>query len=204
MAAGWIRKTFSSDGVTEYPVGPQFQRLRSRFGGVVILALDVSQSMQGSRLSQAVKGCRRFIDEAVEAGYSVGLILWHHGVAANVPPEADPKAARNLLKRAADSSGGTNVLACLDLAHRQLMATEAGDRVLAIFGDGDLGNRQAAETKAAALIRDDIRILTCGLGESSAQELASISTEKAVPRTATSENLADSIASMAQGLIRKG
>ena len=84
------------------------------------------------------------------------------------------------------------------------MATDAGDRVLAIFGDGDLGNRQAAETKAAELIADDIRILTCGLGDGSAQELASISTEKAAPRTATSETLADSIASMAQGLIRKG
>ncbi|WP_322613904.1 vWA domain-containing protein [Dermacoccus abyssi] len=204
MAAGWTRKSFSSDGVTEYPVGPNFERLRSRFGGAVVLALDVSGSMQGDRLIKAVKGCKRFIDEAVEAGYRVGLILWHHDVAADVPPEADPKAARELLRRAADSSGGTNVLACLGLAHRQLMATDAGDRVLAIFGDGDLGNRQAAETKAAELIADDIRILTCGLGEGSAQELASISTEKAAPRTATSENLADSIASMAQGLIRKG
>lgn len=204
MAAGWTRKSFSSDGVTEYPVGSNFQRLRSRFGGAVILALDVSGSMQGDRIGKAVKGCQRFIDEAVEAGYRVGLILWHHDVAADVPPEADPKAARELLRRAADSSGGTNVLACLGLAHRQLLATDAGDRVLAIFGDGDLGNRQAAETKAAELIADDIRILTCGLGEGSAQELASISTEKAAPRTATSENLADSIASMAQGLIRKG
>lgn len=204
MAAGWTRKSFSSDGVTEYPVGPNFKRLRSRFGGAVILALDVSGSMQGDRISKAVKGCGRFIDEAVQAGYRVGLILWHHDVAADVPPEADPRAARELLRRAADSSGGTNVLACLGLAHRQLMATDAGDRVLAIFGDGDLGNRQAAETKAAELIADDIRILTCGLGEGSAQELASISTEKDAPRTATSENLADSIASMAQGLIRKG
>lgn len=170
----------------------------------MILALDVSGSMQGDRIGKAVKGCERFIDEAVDAGFRVGLILWHHDVAADVPPEVDPKAVRALLRRAADSSGGTNVLACLGLAHRQLMATDAGDRVLAIFGDGDLGNRQAAETKAAELIADDIRILTCGLGEGSAQELASISTEKAAPRTATSDNLADSIASMAQGLIRKG
>jgi Mg-chelatase subunit ChlD len=203
MAAGWTRKSFSANGVTEYPVGPHAQRLRARFGGAVILALDVSGSMQGDRIGKAVQGCQRFIDEAVDAGYRVGLILWHHDVAADVPPEADPKAARRLLERAADSSGGTNVLACLDLAHRQLMATDAGDKVLAIFGDGDLGNRQAAEDRAAHLIRDDIRILTCGLGEGSAQELASISTEKTAPRTATSENLAESIASMARGLIRK-
>ena len=71
MAAGWTRKSFSSDGVTEYPVGPNFERLRSRFGGAVILALDVSGSMQGDRIGKAVNGCGRFIDEAVEAGYRV-------------------------------------------------------------------------------------------------------------------------------------
>jgi Mg-chelatase subunit ChlD len=68
----------------------------------VILALDVSGSMQGDRISMAVNGCQRFIDEAVETGYRVGLILWHHDVAADVAPEVDPKAARDLLK----TSGG--------------------------------------------------------------------------------------------------
>ena len=99
--------------------------------------------------------------------------------------------------------GGTLMVPFLTLAHQQLMALDVGDRVVAIFGDGDLGDRRTAEAKAAELINDNIRILTCGLGEGSAQELASISTEKAAPRTATSENHADSIASMAQGLIRK-
>ena len=203
MAAGWTRKSFSSDGVTEFPVGPNFQRLRSRFGGAVVLALDVSGSMQGDRIIKAVNGCKRFIDEADEAGYQVGVILWHHGVEDAAAPDSSPKAAHALLSRA-EASGGNDAVPFLTLAHRQLMALDVGDRVVAIFGDGDLGNRHAAESKAAELINDNIRILTCGLGEGSAQELASISTEKATPRTATPENLADSIASMTQGLIRKG
>ncbi|MGV1004576.1 MAG: vWA domain-containing protein [Candidatus Nanopelagicales bacterium] len=203
MPAGWTRKSFSSDGVTEYPVGPHFQRLRSRFGGAVVLALDVSGSMSGGRITKAVTGCRRFIDEAAEAGYQVGLILWNHGVEGSTPPESSPEAAHSLLSRAF-AAGGTDVVPCLTKAHKQLMAMDVGDRVVAIFGDGDLGNRTAAERKAEELIKDDIRILTCGLGEGSAQELAVISTERTAPRTATSENLADAIASMAQGLIRKG
>ncbi len=203
MAAGWTRKSFSSDGVTEHPVGPHFQRLRSRFGGAVILALDVSGSMQGDRIKKAVKGCQRFIDEAVDAGYQVGVILWHHDVEGVEPPGSSPKAAQSLLSRAV-AAGGNNAVPFLTLAHRQLMAIDVGDRVVAIFGDGDLGDRRTAESKAAELTSDNIRILTCGLGEGSAQELAAISTETVAPRTATSENLADSIASMAQGLIRRG
>lgn len=203
MTAGWTRKTFSSDGVTEYPVGTNLERLSFRFGGAVILALDVSGSMSGERTTKAVAGCARFIDEAVEAGYRVGLVLWNHEIAAFIPPLVNPKDARSLLREASSYTGGTNVLPCLELAHRQLLAIDAGDRVLAIFGDGDLGNRSSAEAKAAEMTRDDIRILTCGLGEESARELAAISTETSAPRAATEENLAETIASMAHGLVQR-
>lgn len=202
MAPGWIRKSFTSDGVTEYPVGPSFEKLRARFGGAVVLALDVSGSMQGDRIAKAVTGCLRFVDEAVAGGYQVGVILWHHGVEDHVAPAMDPGAAHGLLKRAA-AAGGNDAVPFLALAHLELMAIDAGDRVVAIFGDGDLGDRHRAETKAAELVRDNIRILTCGLGEGTARELATISTETAVPRVATPETLADSIAEMAQGLTRR-
>jgi hypothetical protein len=203
MGAGWTRKSFSSDGVTEYPSGPELGRLRARFGGAVILALDVSGSMQGDRLAKAVTGCNRFIDEAVDAGYQVGVVLWHHGVEGDAAPATDPRGARRLL-RSAVAAGGNSAVPFLSLAHRQLMALDVGDRVVAIFGDGDLGDRRLAEDKAAELIEDNIRILTCGLGEGSAQQLAAISTEKSAPRVATADSLADSIASMAQSLVRKG
>ena len=202
MAAGWTRRSFSSEGVTEYPPGPNLQRLRSRLGGAVVLALDVSGSMHGDRIGKAIKGCRRFIDEAVSAGYQVGVILWHHDVEGVVAPDADPDEAYNLLKRAV-AAGGNDAVPFLALAQRQLMALDVGDRVVAIFGDGDLGDRRRAQEKASELINDNIRILTCGLGEASAQELAAISTENSAPRTATAEDLADSIASMARGLTRE-
>lgn len=203
MAAGWTRKSFSSGGVTEHPVGANFKRLLARSSGAVVLALDVSGSMQGDRIVKAVQGCQRFVDEAVRAGYQVGVILWHHAVEGDSPPHSDPKGARVLLARA-KAAGGNSAVPFLTLAHTQLMAVDVGDKVVAIFGDGDLGDRQSAEAKAQQLIADNIRILTCGLDEGSAQELASISTENVAPRTATSENLADSIALMARGLTRRG
>jgi Mg-chelatase subunit ChlD len=203
MAAGWTRKAFTSDGVTEHPTGPNFARLRDSFGGAVVLALDVSGSMAGDRIVKAVNGCRRFIEEAVAASYQVGVILWHHDVESHTAPDSNPKKAYELLDRAV-AAGGNEAVPFLTLAHRLLMTVDAGDRVVAIFGDGDLGDRRRAEAKASQLIDDNIRILTCGLGEGSAQELAAISTEQSAPRTATASNLADSIAAMAQGLIRKG
>lgn len=174
----------------------------------MVLALDVSGSMAchdagpdrtAQRLEQAVIGCQAFVEEAVDAHYSVGLILWDHTIVGSVPPNISPIPALELLATA-HSVGGNDAVPFLDLAHRMLMEKPVGDMVVAIFGDGDLGNPKAAKDKAEELIADHIRILTCGLGDASAGTLAAISTEAIKPRAASSESIADSIASMARGL----
>ncbi len=201
--AGWTKKTFQADPVTEFPIGPNLKRLQASLTGSVILALDVSGSMSGNNLEQARKGCQRFIDEAVADNYSVGVILWDTTVAAFTPPEPSPDKARAMIA-SAQVCGGTNIVPCLQQAHTALMQDPAGDRVLAVFGDGDLGDRTGAIKTAELLKVDGIRIITCGLGDASAAELDVISTEKGeAPRAATSETIAESIASMARGLIRK-
>lgn len=210
MAARWMKKAFDSTGVTEYPPGPGFPELQRRFGGRVVLALDVSGSMttrdagrdrRTARLQQAILGCRVFIQEAVQANYSVGLILWHHDIQASIPPAASPESALRLLA-AAHASGGNDAVPFLEVAHRMLMAEPAGDMVVAIFGDGDLGSPARAKAKAAELVADNIRILTCGLGDASAETLAVISTEQTKPRAATGDSIVESIGKMATGLRR--
>lgn len=201
--AGWTKKDFQADPVTEFLPGPNLARLKASFSGAVILALDVSGSMSGGRLEQAKQGCRRFIDEAAEENYAVGVILWHHDVSALTPPETSPVKARQMIN-SATASGGNDIVPCLREAHAALMQMPAGDRVVAIFGDGDLGNPQTAKAAAAELQADGIRIITCGLGDASAAQLDVISTEiSEAPRSATSDAIADSIASMARGLSKK-
>ncbi|MDN6554681.1 MAG: hypothetical protein L0K48_06955, partial [Bifidobacterium mongoliense] len=174
----------------------------------LVLALDVSGSMacrdagpdhQTPRLTQAVLGCETFIEEAIQANYSVGLILWHHDIQGSVAPSFSAGPALNLLSTA-HSSGGNDAVPFLSLAHRMLLAEPAGDMVVAIFGDGDLGPKARAQAKAAEFIADSIRILTCGLGDASAETLATISTEPTAPRSASSESIVESIVSMAAGL----
>lgn len=189
-------------GVTEYPPGPHLAEVTaSLVSGAVILALDVSGSME-KHMEAAIRGGQDFLDEAVSGGYHVGVLLWDHEVVGFAPPVTDPAPARQLLA-GADSRGGTNIVPALMLAHAELMRLAVPDRVLAVFGDGQLGKREKAEAASARLVSDGIRIVTCGLGPESADALAVISTERIEPRTASVANLSASIAGMATGLQRR-
>ncbi|MDR1394375.1 MAG: VWA domain-containing protein [Bifidobacteriaceae bacterium] len=185
--ASWTRRIFDSAGVTEYPAGPALERLGSRFGGSVILALDVSGSMarhdagpkkSAARLEEAKRGCAGFIAEAVAAGYRVGVVLWASGV-EGVSRLSRTEDEGRCMVAGARPNGGTSVVPALGEAQRLLLAEPSGDMVVAIFGDGDLGPKAAAQAKAKELEGNHIRIITCGLGEASARELGSIATDPA-------------------------
>lgn len=199
----WIKKTYDAVGLTQYPVGRNLAALQAGFGGSVILCLDVSGSMaSGSRLPQAKDGCRRFISEAIGAGYHVAGLLWNDAVAGHTQLERKRDAVDRLFS-SASASGGTNVVPALRQCE-QLLARRSGDLVVAIFGDGDLGDRSAAIQEAARLAGHGIRVITCGLGEASAEELNVISTEVgAARRVAGHSGIADAIADMARGLRRR-
>ncbi|WP_105034911.1 vWA domain-containing protein [Cryobacterium aureum] len=196
----WTKKNFDAVGLTQYPVGREFAALQDQFGGSVILCLDVSGSMSGARLPQAVSGCHRFVAEAVAAGYDVAGLLWHLGVAGHTELSRDPRAADALFSTAF-ASGGNNIVPALHQCESQFEG-RTGDRVIAIFGDGDLGDAGTAVREARRLADKGIRVLTCGLGDASAAELGSISTEPVAARVARSDGIADAIAGMADGLRR--
>jgi Mg-chelatase subunit ChlD len=202
--ADWIRRSFSSVGLTQIPPGRHLRALQSRYGGgTVMLCIDVSGSMDGRPIREAVRGARKFIEEAVEARYQVGVMLWNTDVAALAEPTEDGKAARRLLDRTKGASGGTSLLRPLERCHQILGAfRESGqDRVVAIFGDGDLGPRARVLAKVAQMKAEDIRFVTRGLGRVAASEFAEISGEEQ-PSVAVGgvDELAESIATMATSL----
>lgn len=200
-----MKKLISAEGVTEYPPGPQLAALTARFdrSGAVMLLLDVSGSMAGEPLRMAVLGCEGFLNEAVAGGYQVGLILWSTDVVGFEAPTADGIPARALLRRAR-VQGGTDIVSSLDRAGACLLALDVFDRVIAVFGDGDLGNAAQAKARAKVLAKSGVRILTLGLGAASAAALNAISTEQhGAPRSTTSEKMADDIRGLAQGLAAR-
>ena len=102
----------------------------------------------------------------------------------------------------ARSRGATNLLPALDLTHKVLDRFKGDpDRVVAIFGDGDLGPRDDVLAKVARMKAEDIRFVTRGLGASAAQEVATISSEEdADVEVGGVADLAEGIAAMATSL----
>jgi uncharacterized protein (DUF58 family) len=206
----WIRRPYAGVGLTQSPPGPHLAELQEFHLGKVILCIDVSSSMAAavdgqSRLRHAIAGAERFIADAVANNYSVGLILWNHAVSRSVPLGTDPEATLAAL-RAAGAGGGTDVFDALNLGLRQL-APLTGDRVLAVFGDGDLGNRDRAVATARTAAEHGIRIIVRGLGEYASAQLNLIATEPDEQASAiidSAPGIEAGIASMAQSLRIRG
>lgn len=198
----WLKRSYDAVGLTQFPVGPHLGALEGRLRGAVVFCLDVSGSMAGARLEQAVEGVLRFLAEARAAGYAVAGVRWHHAVEDWTPLGTDGNVV-DALFRGASAGGGTSLAPALERSE-QILRGRSGDRVVAVFGDGELGDRGLALAAAAGLREQGIRVLTCGLGERTAQELAEFSTEPATVRVAAQEGIADAIAAMASALRRPG
>ncbi len=96
--ADWIRRSFTSAGLTQIPPGRHIGALQGRYeGGVVMLCIDVSGSMDGKPIREAVRGAKTFVTEAVDARYKVGVMLWNTEVTALAEPTTDGKGAARLL-----------------------------------------------------------------------------------------------------------
>jgi uncharacterized protein with von Willebrand factor type A (vWA) domain len=202
--ASWIRRAFSAPGLTQIPPGTYLPRLQNRFGGTVMLCIDVSGSMDGTPILEAVRGARQFVAEAVAAHYKVGVMLWNHMVENVCEPTGDGKAALALLAPANRACGGNDLLTALNHCH-QILDLFAGDRVVALFGDGDLTPKERVLVKVAQMKAENIRFVTRGLGPYAAREFGAISDEE--PSTASIDNVADlaeGIADMATSLKHHG
>jgi Mg-chelatase subunit ChlD len=198
----WIRRSFTSAGLTQIPPGPHLAALQDKYGGgTVMLCLDVSYSMDGKPLREAVRGAHEFVLEAVAARYKVGVLLWASSVIDYSEPSLDEKPALTLLE-GAKAQGGTNLLPALELTHQVLDRFKSDpDRVVAVFGDGALGPRDRVLEKAARMKSEDIRFVTRGLGHRSAREFAELASEQdAGVEVGGVDDLAESIAAMATGL----
>jgi Mg-chelatase subunit ChlD len=201
----WIRRAFSAPGLTQIPPGSALQALQGRYGGTVMLCIDVSGSMDGTPILEAVRGAREFVAEAVEARYQVGVMLWNTEVVALAEPSSSGAAAQQMLAGAARAWGGNHLIGPLSRCH-QILDQFTGDRVVALFGDGDLTPKAEVLAKVAQMKADNIRFVTRGLGPSAAREFGEISSEDetAEIEVASVAELAAGIAGMAAGLRTAG
>lgn len=166
----WTRRNFDGIGLTQSPPGPHLPALQARYGGTVLLCIDVSWSMKGKRLKQAVEGGVTFLEEAARERYRSGLILWAWNVHRYLGPDLPHGEVVDGL-RAAEVAGGTNLVPALKKC-REVMSTITGDRVVCIFSDGEIPNVEKAERIARELCAMGVRIVVRGLGPQAADTLA--------------------------------
>jgi uncharacterized protein with von Willebrand factor type A (vWA) domain len=200
----WIRRSFTAPGLTQIPPGPHLRALQNRLGGTVMLCIDVSGSMDGTPILEAVRGAEQFVAEAVAAHYKVGVMLWNTQVVAVCDPTSDGKAALDLLAPVNRAMGGNDLLPPLQYCH-QILDRFTGDRVVALFGDGDLTPKEQVLVKVAQMKSENIRFVTRGLGSFAAHEFGEISDED--PSSSAIDDvadLADGIADMATSLKARG
>jgi Mg-chelatase subunit ChlD len=201
----WIRREYGGVGVTQHAPGPHLAAVQEPYRGKVVLCIDVSGSMitregGGTRLDEARRGARTFVEEALAAHYRVGLILWHHDIAAHVELSTDSRALDRVLG-SATAYGGNDIVPTLQRCIAE-MGTLTGDRVVAVFGDGDLGPEEAAVRAAREVERHGIRIVTRGLGAASAQVLNRIATSDTPAEVIEPGTIADGIADMVKSVTR--
>lgn len=208
----WIRRNYTGVGLTQYRPGRHLRALQEPHLGRVILCIDVSGSMSlrengRTMLAHAVAGAERFVADAVAHHYRVGLILWNHDVEHFVPVSSSAEPVLAALRRA-PITGGNNIVPTLRLGIREL-GDRGGDRVMAIFGDGDIGPQQPAVKVARQAAALGIRIIVRGLGEHAAAQLNLIATEQSdagAPETVLTDgaDVERGIASMARSLTSRG
>ncbi len=162
MTASWVRREFGGVGVTQYRPGPHLAAVQEHLLGSALLCIDVSGSMSGAPLSAAVRGGLDFLREAEQAGYRCGLVLWHHDVAAHLPATTDPQRVRARLRDAV-ADGGNDLRPTLRIAIDELGPLR-GDRVVCVFGDGDVGDPRSVAVDAARARELGIRFVVRGLG----------------------------------------
>ena len=159
--------------------------------------------MAGSPVKEAVRGARQFVAEGLDAAYEVGVILWNTDVVGLAMPSREASPSLEVLERAR-GFGGNNLLVplqCCDL----LLQDKTGDRVVAIFGDGDLTPKSEVLRQVATMRSRNIRFVTRGLGPSAAKEFGEIDDEGAARVLVDNvDGLAAGIAGMAKVLKNPG
>lgn len=170
--SSWVRKGFDGIGLTQSPPGPHLTALQARYGGTVLLCIDVSGSMSGDPLRQAVSGGNEFLTEAAAAYYRCGLILWSDDVDHHEPPDRPHDAVVAAL-REARIGGGTDLVPSLLLC-KEILGPLSGDRVVCVFSDGMIGRFDEAREIARELCAMGVRIIVRGLGSAAARRLAAL------------------------------
>lgn len=159
----------------------EFQRERQ--GVDLVIALDISQSMQAqdvdpSRLALAQSALIRLVESL--RGSRIGLVLFAGTAVLRSPLTTDTQAMTQLIRRAEHEAGltsvGSDLGAALDQASRILTASESPGRAVLVVSDGE-DHVGAFTDQASELAADGVVIFSAGVGTPEGSTLTEVDPE---------------------------
>ncbi len=142
----------------------------------VALVIDISESMRGAKLDEAVDASLGFIDELERAGAQgrIAVVSFGNRARAIVHMGDTPKQARRAVKALA-VDGSTNMAAGLDVAAGELSAG-AARRVVVLLTDGEPNDRSPTLDVRNRLVEGGVELITRGVAGADSAFLAKLST----------------------------
>lgn len=129
----------------------------------VVLVIDVSGSMQGSKLAEAKSACVGFVEELERAGCAerVAIISFGSDARTILRMGSSPATQRDAVQ-ALEIEGSTNLAAGLRRAEEVLTAI-TGRRVVVVLTDGAPDDRSAALAVRDALVVEEVELIARGV-----------------------------------------
>lgn len=174
-------------------------RDHSRSSVGVILAMDCSGSMAGTKLEEAKESCVDFATVLGELpGAQVGLVSFASGSKIEAALSEDNAPVVNAA-RMLSLYGGTDLTAGIDTAS-DLLAGHDGRRVLVIVTDGEPKNADTARAAAGAAARDGVEIVTVGVTGANQAFLQAVATADRESIFTDAEGMRGALRSIARSL----
>jgi len=102
----------------------------------VVLVMDVSGSMNGTKLSETKNAASKFIDTVLATDASISLVTYSNG--ANIIEDfSKEKTKLNESVNSISANGGTNIEAGLKLASEQMYYSHAKKKIIVLMSDGE-------------------------------------------------------------------
>lgn len=179
----WLQKVEQVTGKRLSPATPAL--------GVVYLLLDVSVSMEGKKLSDAIEGAVGFAEDAVKKGYAVGVIRFSERTESVFKASRDVAALATAVRRLTIDSG-TLISPPLLLAHEKLASVRL-KRVAVLFTDGEAQDQSDALRAADRLKKDGIDIIAIGTEDADSEFLRLIASRRDLAVATTTRQIASAI-----------
>jgi len=179
----WLKRV---EGITGKRLAPAPPAL-----GVVYLLLDVSVSMKGKKLADAIEGAIGFAEDAMKKNYAVGIIRFSENSEVVWNPSRDPLPLATAARRL-EIDAGTLINPPLLIAHKKLASVPL-KRAAVLFTDGQAQDQTDAVSTAETLKKDGIDIITIGTEDADLVFLRRIASRDDLAVATTTRQIANAI-----------